>query len=206
MRKLLLPLLLAWAAPVWGADSPLFFREDWTETPPSIPLSQRDVADPALVVTTHGPGKSVIKKSHHDRIPNDPHYVWSGLCPGPWAVTLRKRGETVDLRGGSVRWRARQSGFHQLRVVIQDGAGRWLVSDAADGPSDEWLVREVDLASVRWRALDMDKVVEGAWVDDVDLQRVFEIGFTDLMPGGRSPASSRVDWIEVHGVGSPMGR
>lgn len=67
-------------------------------------------------------------------------------------------------------------------------------------------MREVDLASVRWRALDMDKVVEGAWVDDVDLQRVFEIGFTDLMPGGRSPASSRVDWIEVHGVGSPMGR
>jgi len=28
---------------------------------------------------------------------------------------------------------------------------------------------------------------------------VDEIGFTDLMAGGGSPASSRVDWIEVYG-------
>lgn len=206
MRKLLLPALFGVVGSAFAADAPLFFREDFTETPPSIPLTQRDIANPELVVSRHGPGGTVIKKSHHDRIPNDPHYVWSGLCPGPWALTLRKRGETVDLRDGRVRWKSRQSGFRQLRVVIQDGSGRWMVSDAADGASDEWRVREVDFAGIRWRELNIETVIEGAWVDNPDLERVFEIGFTDLMRGGRTPASSRVDWIEVYGAGSPTGK
>ena len=51
----------------------------------------------------------------------------------------------------------------------------------------------------RWRRLDITKVVEGAWVDRPNLSRVAEIGWTDLMPGGGTPASSRVDWIEVYG-------
>jgi len=42
-------------------------------------------------------------------------------------------------------------------------------------------------------------IVEGAWVEKPDLGKVDEIGWTELAPGGNTPASSRVDWIEVYG-------
>jgi hypothetical protein len=47
--------------------------------------------------------------------------------------------------------------------------------------------------------MNIKTVVEGAWVEKPDLSRVDEIGWTELAPGGGTPASSRVDWIEVHG-------
>ena len=47
--------------------------------------------------------------------------------------------------------------------------------------------------------VDIQAVAERAWVDRPDLSRVDEIGWTDLMAGGGTPASSRVDWIEVYG-------
>ena len=45
-------ILLAWlgVAMLRATDvgsAPLLFREDWTETSPAIPLTQRDVANPA---------------------------------------------------------------------------------------------------------------------------------------------------------------
>jgi hypothetical protein len=55
------------------------------------------------------------------------------------------------------------------------------------------------LANVRWRRLDIKAVVEGPWVENPNLSRVDEIGSTDLMVGGETPASSRLDWIEVYG-------
>jgi len=45
----------------------------------------------------------------------------------------------------------------------------------------------------------MKTIVEGKWEPNPDLSRVEEIGCTDLMVGGRTPASSRLDWIEIHG-------
>jgi hypothetical protein len=62
---------------------------------------------------------------------------------------------------------------------------------------------------VRWRALNIDKVVEGKgtnWVEKPNLSRVEEIGFTDLMPGTGhgGGGGSRIDWIEV--TGSPVPR
>ena len=36
-------------------------------------------------------------------------------------------------------------------------------------------------------------------ITEIDLSRVDEIGFTDLMTGGKSKACSRIDWIEVYG-------
>src|SRR6185503_16424685 len=92
---------------------------------------------------------------------------------------------------------ARQSGLRQLRVLIKLADGTWLVSDQSDGPSDTWREREFKIAEIRWRALNINTVVEGAWVEKPDLSRVDEVGFTDLMAGGGTPASSRLDWIEV---------
>ncbi len=202
MRKLLTLLLLA--APFLAAQDrsqpDLFFREDWTETPPNLPLTNADLTNRDLIVSRWGPGGSVIKKSFHDNKPEDPYYIWSGLCPGTWAVSLRKKNAVVDLTSGKVRWRAKQAGFRELRILVKTVDGRWMVSDQSDPASQDWRVREFVLADMRWRGLDIAKVTEGAWIPDAELARVEEIGFTDLMPGGRSAACSRLDWIEVYGI------
>ena len=187
--------------------APLVFREDWTATPPSIPLTQRDVANSDLTVAVHGQGPPVVKKSFHDARAWDPHYVWSGLARNPWAVSLSLAGGgLMDLSGtATLRWRTRQSGFRALRAVIELDGGRWLVSEEADPASDQWRVTEFAFSSSRWRQLDIKTVTEGSWEQGPDLTRVRSVGFTDLMPGGRSRACSRVDWIEVYGQRVPTG-
>ena len=205
MRLVLALSALCLAAPVSAGDPELLFREDWKETAPAIPVTQEHVSHPGLIVERHGPGASVIKKSHHDWVPNDPYYVWSGLADGTWAVSLTRREGAFDLSGeAKVRWRAKQAGFRELRLILKLADGGWLVSDQADGPSEDWRVHEFSLPEIRWRSLDIEQVVEGKWVEAPDLSRVAAVGFTDLMPGGRSAACSRLDWIEVWG--SPSSR
>jgi hypothetical protein len=197
MRKLLLLAVLA-APLALAADRSqpaLFFREDWTETPPNLPVTDVDLTNKELQVFRWGPGASVIKKSFPDNKPVFPYYIWSGLCPGTWALSLRKKGALVDLSAGKVRWRSKQAGFRELRVIVKTADGKWMVSDQSDGPADDWRVHEFVLADIRWRTLDIDKITEGAWVKDADLSRIEQIGLTDLMPGGRTPACSRLDWI-----------
>ena len=198
------------AALLKGADvgsAPLVFREDWTPTPPHIPLTQRDVANPDLKVAVHGPGPPLVKKSFHDAREWDPHYVWSGLARTPWAVSLSLAdGSLLDLTGtATVRWRSRQSGFRALRAVVGTDGGEWLVSEESDPASEHWRVREIAFGATRWRRLDIASVTEGPWQDSPDLGRVRSVGFTDLMPGGRSAACSRLDWIEVYGRRMPAG-
>lgn len=180
----------------------LFFREDWAETPPVTPITQEHVANGELTLALYGPGSSRVRKSHHDKPADDPYYVWSGECPGNWAVSLWHRELDVDLTGlAKIRWRSKQSGFRQLRLIVKLAGGPWLVSDAFDGPSADWREREIPIEDIRWRALDIDKITERNWVADPDLSRVEAVGFTDLMAGGGTPASSRLDWIEVYGRG-----
>lgn len=178
----------------------LVFREDWKETPADMPVSQDHVANPDLTLQLYGPGLHGIKKSNHPNIPDDPYYIWSGPCPGNWAVTLRLRSGDIDLRGPAlVRWRSKQSGFRQLRIILKLTGGKWLVSDQSDDASYDWRVKEFGIRSIRWRTLDISRVCEGKWVEAPDLSRVEEVGFTDLMAGGMSDACSRLDWIEVYG-------
>lgn len=179
---------------------PLFFREDWKETEAATPATQAHVANPDLILTIHGQGRDGIRKSHHDKPADDPYYIWSGTAEGGWAVSLRHKTAFADLTGlAKIRWRSKQAGFRQLRIIVKLAAGQWLVSDAADGESVDWREIEFPIEGIRWRRLDIKKIAEGAWVDKPDLSRVDEIGFTDLMAGGASAACSRLDWIEVYG-------
>lgn len=179
---------------------PLFFREDWKETEAATPVTQAHVANPDLILTVHGPGRAGVKKSHHDKPADDPYYIWSGTAEGNWAVSLRHKAAFADLTGlAKIRWRSKQAGYRQLRIILKLSSGQWLVSDAADGDAVDWREKEFPLGGIRWRRLDIQKIVEGAWVEKPDLTRVDEIGFTDLMTGGASVACSRLDWIEVYG-------
>ena len=180
----------------------LLFREDWKETPAETPVTPAHLANADLVVSLHGPGRTAIKKSHHDKPADDPYYIWMGECPANCALSLRHRTLAADLTGqAKIRWRAKQEGFRQLRIIVKLADGAWLVSDLADGPSADWREREFNVADIRWRRLDIEKVVEGVWVEKPDLSRVEEIGWTDLMIGGGSRACSRVDWIEIYARG-----
>src|SRR5688572_28840606 len=98
----------------------LLFREDFKETPAETPITQAPIANPGLCLSVHGPGKSGLKKSHHDRPADDPYYVWSGTADGNWAVALRHRRLVADLTGlAKIRWRTKQAGFRYLRVIIK---------------------------------------------------------------------------------------
>jgi hypothetical protein len=194
-------LVMLQSGPRVEEDRPgLFFREDWKESPAATPITQEHVANANLVLKLYGPGKDGIKKSHHDTPKDDPFYVWSGTCPAHWAVALRHRDSFVDLTGlAKIRWRSKQAGFRQLRLIVKLADGTWLIGDQADGESRDWREREFNIADMLWRRLDIDKILEGSQVEKPDLGRVDEIGFTDLMAGGGTPACSRLDWIEVRG-------
>lgn len=179
---------------------PLFFREDWKETPAATPVTAAHLSNPKLQLALYGPGKEGIKKSHHDAPKDDPYYIWDGTCAGNCAIALRDKSAFVDLTGlAKIRWRTKETGFRELRLILKLGNGMWLVSDYAERPSSDWRETEFAIADVRWRRLDIKTVVEGAWVEKPDLSKVDEIGWTDLATGGGTPASSRVDWIEVYG-------
>jgi hypothetical protein len=180
------------------------FREDWKETVAATPVTQEHVANPDLVLTVHGPGRGGVKKSHHDQPADDPYYIWSGDTTSPWAVSLRHRSGPIDLSGPArIRWRAKQSGFHELRPIVQVGEEQWLVAEQSDGPSADWREREFAVPELTWRALDITRIVEGRAVEKPDLSRVLAVGVTDLRAGGGTPASSRLDWIEVYGTARP---
>lgn len=188
-----------------GRSLSLVFREDWKETPAATPVTQEHVANPGLILSVHGPGRGRVKKSHHDQPADDPYYVWSGDTTAPWAVSLRLRQGAIDLTGGArVRWRARQSGFHELRLILQVEPDRWLVSDQSDPASADWREREFSIRELTWRTLDIARIVEGRPVERPDLSKVLAVGVTDLRAGGGTPASSRLDWIEVFGAADGM--
>jgi hypothetical protein len=190
--------------PGTGQSQDLFFREDWKETPAEIPVTQDHLANPDLILKLFGPGGDNVKKSNHPDVPNDPFYIWSGECKGNWALSLRHRSRFVDLTGNArILWRSKQSGFRQLRLIILLRDGTWLVSDQYDASSNDWREKEFRVAEMKWRKLDIERVTEGGAVENPDLSKVEEIGFTDLMSGGQTPASSRVDWIAVYGKGQP---
>jgi hypothetical protein len=210
MKTLLIILFAAGLAPaIIAAESAasrpgLLWREDWKENPAVTPVTQEHVANPDLVMTRHGPGEAKIRKSHHDKPADDPFYVWSGEAESNWALSLRNTRAAMDLTGNAkIRWRAKQTGFRQLRIILKLANGKWIVSDQFDDESTDWRIREFNLPDLRWRALDIAKVTEGKWELNPDLSRVEEVGVTDLMAGGRTAASSRLDWIEVYGKGVP---
>jgi hypothetical protein len=178
----------------------LFFREDWKELPAAIPVTQQHVVNKDLVLYLYGPGCDSIKKSHHDTPSDDPYYIWSGLCTGNWAVTLKSLTSYVDLSSfGKIRWRSRQSGFRCLHLVLKLADGTWLVGNQGDCMSADWRITEFNISDISWYSLNIKSVIEIKPIAKPDLSKVDEIGFTDLMTGGSSDACSRLDWIEVYG-------
>jgi len=196
---------------------PLFFREDWKfdksapnvndEREPEHVIVAGDVASPNLEVRVYGDkaGMRTVTQPYN----KDITYMMSLLTTSNWAVTLRDKNNDVDLTGLAIwTWRTRISGFHLLRPIVKLANGTWLVGDKTAGLSNDWVQSEFLLGDVRWRTLDIEQVVEGReakWMDNPDLSKVEEIGFTDLMRGAGhgSGGGSRIDWLQVTGKPVP---
>jgi hypothetical protein len=178
----------------------LLFREDWSSKPAARPVSQDHLSNPGLILRLHGPGSAGLKKSHHDEVPGDPYYIWSGRCEGPWALSLRHKGFFINFGdAGRVRFLSKPSGGHRLSLIVKPEDGDWLISDAFVESSDQWLEHEFKTPALSWRTLDIGKVQASGKVSRVSLGRIDAVGFTDLSAGQGSDACSRLAWIEVWG-------
>jgi hypothetical protein len=138
-----------------------------------------------------------------------PLNLWTGSTTSPTAVTLRDRTNYVDLTSplAKIRWVVRTSGFHQVRPVVRLADGTWLVGDRATGPSADFNETDVSLADVRWIKLDPTRVVAvGTFLDRVDLSKVDEVGFADLMPGSGHGSGGYVNVAKFEVYGIPVKR
>ena len=209
----------------------LFFREDWknppaqpyatpgapverwTREPFEHPVTQANVSNPNLELKLYGPsGKEILTAGGAGRPGGDsrsvPH-LWTGLCRQTCAAALRDKSNYVDLSGfGKIRWFVRVSGLHRIHPIVKLADGTWLLGEHEDANGADLLQSEFTLSEWRWIKLDIDNVVTlGQWLETskVDLTKVDEVGFTDLMPGSGHGDGGWMDmgWIEVYGKPVP---
>ena len=193
------------ARPARVTRPPLFFREDWKQTPKNDehPVTQESIANPSLELKLYGTTSKEVQLTGSATDENNPIHVWTGMCSTPCAVTFRHKENLADLSGlARIKWVTKMSGFHQVRPVVKLADGTWLIGDHADGSTADWLTSEIPYGDLRWLRLDIASVVtKGTFVDKPDLSKVDEIGFADLTPGSGHGAGgwSDVAGIEVYG-------
>src|SRR3989442_14670336 len=113
--------------------APLFFREEW-KTVPGLPVehpvSQAAIPTPILELKLYGAASKDIQENGAPNNEANPLHVWTGLCEGPCALTLRDNSNYVDLTGAAkVRWHIKVSSFHQVSAPIKQANGIVLVRD-----------------------------------------------------------------------------
>ena len=185
---------------------PLFFKEEWKQTEKGgehpVDISTA-LSNPNLELKLYGPTAKEFLMTGAAGDENNPTHLWTGMCTSPCAATLRDKANMVDLSGlARIKWNTKMSGFHQVRPLIKLADGTFLVGDHADGTTSDWLWSEIALADVKWLKIDVATgVTKGNVVPNVDLTKVDEVGYIDLMPGsGHGPGGwSDVAQIEVYG-------
>jgi hypothetical protein len=228
---LALPVLMAFGAPGMaeqapdpskpqgykGDQIPLFLHEEWKVGAGEHdgPLAQKHVSSPELELKLYGSPGDIDPARGFERGmqvnggpgPVGTGHVFTGLCERPCAMTLRNRNSYVDLSGfGRIHWSTRVTGLHKLHPIVKLADGTWLLGEHADGMVFDNLVNEFNLSETRWIGMDMDKVVtRGRWREKVDLSKVDEIGFADLLPGsGHGDGGySNLNLFEVYGTPVP---
>jgi hypothetical protein len=176
---------------------------------------QENVGDPNLELKQYGLHESCLLTSGNPGSETTPFSVWSGECEQPFATLFRHKTSYVDLTGtAKIRWAVKTSGFHVVRPVVKLPDGTMLVGETAAASVPMLLQSEVPLGAIRWIKLDPKRVVtmglQGAplneiWVPNVDLTRVDEVGFVDLMPasGHGTGGYIHVSQFQVYGGAIP---
>jgi hypothetical protein len=186
----------------------LFFREEWKQNTKGgeHPVTADSNSNPNLEFDMYVP-KGQIELTGAAGDENVPIHLWTGLCETPCAVGFRDKSHFADLSHlARIRFNSKMSGLHQIRPIVKLADGTWWVGDRATGTTRDWLVSEISYADLRWIKLDIKRVVTvGLLVDKLDLTKVDEMGFADLMPGsGHGPGGwADVAQIEVYGDAVP---
>ena len=200
-------------APVPGTPKvmrpPLFFKEEWKQTDKGgeHPVALDSIGNPNLELKLYVPaGEILLTGIANDE--NNPIHVWTGMCTSPCAVAFREKSSFADLTGlARIKWNTKMSGFHQVRPIVKLADGTWLVGDHADGTTRDWMVSEISFADLRWVKLDIARVVTvGPFLEKVDLAKVDEIGFADLMPSSGHGPGGWSDVAQVEVYGKPVAR
>jgi hypothetical protein len=188
----------------------LFFKEEWkqTEKGGEHPIVfDSTLSNPNLELKVYGPSSKELLLTGDAGNELNPIHVWTGMCTTPCAVAFRHKTNYADLTGlARLRWNTKVSGFHQIRPIVKLADGTWLVGDRTDGTVRDWLYSEFSFGDVHWMKLDITRAVTtGTILDKVDLSKVDEIGFVDLMPGSGHGQGGWVDvaQVEVYGGSVP---
>ena len=221
------------AAPAGGGEArprptvaPLFLKVEWVRPPSQtdtkvryLPV-QENISDPNVEIKYYGPGARQILTTGAPGNDVTPYGVWTGTAEaGPFAVTFKlKNGNYVDLTGlANIRWSTKTSGFHVVRPVVKLANGTLMVGDLEFSSVPKRTLSEFSLTNVRWIKLDPERVVtvnsgraaanpnNEIWVPNVDLSKVEEVGFADLIPGSGHGTGGYIELgnIEVYGKSVP---
>ena len=196
--------------PAVAAENPqragLLWKEEWKQTADGKegPLSLTgSVGNADLTLKLYGPGAklNILGKNGDD---GNPAHVFSGEATSQMAFAFHSKKGSADLSGLSrIRVNTKMSGLHKVYPVVKLANGDWYMADKAAGTSTrDWVVEDIPLSDVRWYKLDIEKVVtKGNAVDKIDLSKVDEIGFADIIPAsGHGPGGwFDVGQIEVYG-------
>ena len=204
------PAPAAGARPAVNPENPqragLLWKEEWKQTADGKegPLSLTgSIGNPDLELKLYGPGAklNILGKNGDD---GNPAHVFSGEATSQMAFAFHSKKGPADLSGLSrIRVNTKMSGLHRVYPVVKLAGGDWYMADKAAGASTkDWVVEDIPLSDARWYKLDIANVVtKGNPVDKIDLSKVEEIGFADIIPAsGHGPGGwFDVGQIEVYG-------
>jgi hypothetical protein len=176
---------------------------------------QDNIGDRNLELKQYGLHENCLLTSGTPGSETTPFSVWSGECERPFATLFRHKTNYVDLTGAAkIRWAVKTSGFHVARPVVKLADGSMFVGETAVMSVPMLTESEVPLGALRWVKLDPMRVVtmglqpapfNEIWVPKVDLSRVDEVGFVDLMPGSGHGTGGyiHVSQFQVYGKAVP---
>jgi hypothetical protein len=189
-------------------QAPVFLSVEWqrpADQSRPVPVVQANIADSDVVMHKYGAAANQLITSGAPDSKIQPFSVWSGEAEGPFAITFSRKGSYVDLSGRSqMSWVIKTSGFNVVRPVIKLASGMLLVGDYADASLPIMVEKQFSFANIRWLELDPERIVTlgrnggggpgETWIQNPDLTKVVEVGFTDLMPAsGHGPGG----WIHL---------
>lgn len=189
----------------------LFWEEKWHTKAAAADGAPVDVAssvrNPDLELKMYGPGPR-LQMFGQDNDPNDKPRAYSGEAKGPMVVAWRNKKAFGDLTGLSrVRVASIVSGLHKLYPTVKLANGDWYMADRGTSAlTKDWVTEEIPLTEVRWIKLDIaNAVTKGNFMDTIDLSKVDEIGFTDLIPAsGHGPGGwFLLGEVDVYGKAVP---
>ena len=188
------------------------WEEHWTDVPPAgEPMLQRQLSNRDFELHLYGDSDHIRGSEH----PTE-DYTYMGECITTCGLTLRDPKNYWDLTGAAkFMLRTRNSGYRFTHVIIKTLDGKWFASEEGSPESTSWIDREYALPDLHWRILLMTDTPSNPsnqrkpdpklvplmplGPGKPDLTKVDEIGFSDLMPGGWIPSTSRINRLVLFG-------